>query len=41
MLALIFDLDGTVVDPVYAHVIAWQAVLDEAGHAGSPASSCG
>jgi HAD superfamily hydrolase (TIGR01509 family) len=29
--ALIFDLDGTLVDTVYAHVIAWQRALDEAG----------
>src|SRR5262245_6145626 len=31
MHALIFDLDGTLVDTVYAHVIAWQSVLAEAG----------
>ena len=31
MLALIFDLDGTLVDTVYAHVFAWQRALDEAG----------
>jgi len=24
MRALIFDLDGTIVDTVYAHVLAWQ-----------------
>ncbi|HTM25308.1 MAG TPA: HAD family hydrolase [Vicinamibacterales bacterium] len=30
MRALIFDLDGTLVDTVYAHVLAWQRVLDEA-----------
>jgi len=29
--ALIFDLDGTLVDTVYAHVYAWQRALDEAG----------
>jgi HAD superfamily hydrolase (TIGR01509 family) len=29
--ALIFDLDGTLVDTVYGHVIAWQRALDEAG----------
>jgi HAD superfamily hydrolase (TIGR01549 family) len=29
--ALIFDLDGTLVDTVYAHVLAWQRALDEAG----------
>ena len=31
MHALLFDLDGTLVDTVYAHVIAWQAALGEAG----------
>ena len=31
MHALIFDLDGTLVDTVYAHVIAWQSALLEAG----------
>src|SRR5919201_3347658 len=30
MRALIFDLDGTLVDTVYAHVVAWQEALDEA-----------
>jgi HAD superfamily hydrolase (TIGR01509 family) len=30
-LALIFDLDGTLVDTVYAHVFAWQRALAEAG----------
>jgi len=29
--ALIFDLDGTLVDTVYAHVFAWQQALDEFG----------
>ncbi len=29
--AMIFDLDGTLVDTVYAHVFAWQQALDEAG----------
>jgi len=29
--ALIFDLDGTLVDTVYAHVFAWQRALVEAG----------
>jgi HAD superfamily hydrolase (TIGR01509 family) len=32
MHALIFDLDGTLVDTVYAHVFAWQLALLEAGH---------
>jgi HAD superfamily hydrolase (TIGR01549 family) len=31
MRALIFDLDGTLVDTVYAHVFAWQQALSEAG----------
>jgi HAD superfamily hydrolase (TIGR01549 family) len=31
MQALIFDLDGTLVDTVYAHVFAWQRALDDAG----------
>src|SRR5919202_94106 len=31
--ALIFDLDGTLVDTVYAHVFAWQRVLSEHGMA--------
>src|ERR1700735_2855653 len=29
--ALIFDLDGTLVDTVYAHVFAWQRALTEEG----------
>ena len=29
--ALIFDLDGTLVDTVYAHVFAWQRAFDEVG----------
>lgn len=32
MRALIFDLDGTLIDTVYAHVFAWQRALAEAGH---------
>ena len=31
MPALIFDLDGTLVDTVYAHVFAWQRALAEVG----------
>lgn len=31
MKALIFDLDGTLVDSVYAHVLAWQISFAEAG----------
>src|SRR5688500_16721836 len=31
MRALIFDLDGTLVDSVYAHVFAWQRALTELG----------
>src|SRR5262247_3100835 len=30
MPAIIFDLDGTLVDTVYAHVFAWQRAFDEA-----------
>ncbi|HEY8703235.1 MAG TPA: HAD family hydrolase [Gaiellaceae bacterium] len=30
-LALIFDLDGTLIDTVYPHVFAWQRALAEAG----------
>jgi HAD superfamily hydrolase (TIGR01509 family) len=33
MKALIFDLDGTLVDTVYAHIFAWQRALAEAGMA--------
>src|SRR5256885_15440126 len=29
--ALLFDLDGTLVDSVYQHVLAWQEALDGAG----------
>ena len=31
MRAVIFDLDGTLVDTVYAHTLAWWRVLNEAG----------
>src|SRR2546421_7168532 len=31
MASLIFDLDGTLVDTVYAHIFAWQRALAEAG----------
>lgn len=31
MKALIFDLDGTLVDSVYGHVLAWQVAFAEAG----------
>ena len=31
MHALLFDLDGTLVDTVYAHVLAWQQALGEVG----------
>src|SRR5436190_24313436 len=31
MRAVIFDLDGTLVDTVYGHTLAWQQVLAEAG----------
>lgn len=33
MQALIFDLDGTLIDTVYAHVFAWQRALTEVGMA--------
>ncbi len=33
MQALIFDLDGTLVDTVYAHIFAWQRALAESGMA--------
>ena len=33
MRALIFDLDGTLVDTVYAHVFAWQRAFAEVGMA--------
>jgi HAD superfamily hydrolase (TIGR01549 family) len=33
MQTLIFDLDGTLIDTVYAHVFAWQRALAEAGMA--------
>jgi HAD superfamily hydrolase (TIGR01549 family) len=29
--AFVFDLDGTLVDSVYHHVLAWQEALDEVG----------
>ena len=31
MKAMIFDLDGTLVDSVYAYVLAWQMPFAEAG----------
>ena len=33
MKALIFDLDGTLVDTVYAHIFAWQQAFAESGMA--------
>lgn len=33
MRAMIFDLDGTLVDTVYAHVFAWQRAFTDAGMA--------
>src|SRR5688572_22249957 len=30
-LAFLFDLDGTLVDSVYQHVLAWQDALDQIG----------
>jgi beta-phosphoglucomutase-like phosphatase (HAD superfamily) len=29
--AFLFDLDGTLVDSVYQHVLAWRAALEELG----------
>ena len=29
--AMVFDLDGTLVDSVYQHVLAWREALEEAG----------
>ena len=29
--ALLFDLDGTLIDSVYQHVFAWHEVLEELG----------
>src|SRR6516164_3189492 len=29
--AILFDLDGTLVDSVYQHVLAWRDALEEAG----------
>lgn len=29
--AFLFDLDGTLIDSVYQHVLAWQEALDEFG----------
>lgn len=29
--AMLFDLDGTLVDSVYQHVLAWREALEEAG----------
>jgi len=31
MKAIIFDLDGTLIDTVYAHVFAWQRAFMESG----------
>lgn len=31
-MAVLLDLDGTLVDSVYVHVVAWQRALDEAGY---------
>jgi beta-phosphoglucomutase-like phosphatase (HAD superfamily) len=31
MKALIFDLDGTLIDSVYPHTLAWQRALEEVG----------
>ena len=34
--ALLFGLDGTLVDSVYEHVLAWREALEEAGIDSSP-----
>jgi beta-phosphoglucomutase-like phosphatase (HAD superfamily) len=39
--ALLFDLDGTLVDSVYQHVLAWREALEEAGISPSGASTAG
>ena len=31
MPALLFDLDGTLVDSVYQHVLAWREALEKTG----------
>jgi hypothetical protein len=30
-LAFLFDLDGTLVDSVYQHVLAWREALEQSG----------
>ncbi len=30
-LGFVFDLDGTLIDSVYQHVLAWQEALEQAG----------
>src|ERR1700730_11625262 len=37
MKALIFDLDGTLIDTVYAHVVAWQKSFTALEHVAVPA----
>ena len=32
--AFLFDLDGTLIDSVYQHVLAWHEALEEVGTAG-------
>ena len=39
--ALIFDLDGTLVDSVYQHVLAWHEALAEAGSSSPCGASIG
>ena len=41
MPALIFDLDGTLVDTVYAHVFAWQRALARCGLRSTAGGSTG
>ena len=35
--AFIFDLDGTLIDSVYQHVIAWREALEQASQASAAA----
>ncbi|MET8291901.1 hypothetical protein ABZV80_43235 [Streptomyces sp. NPDC005132] len=39
--AFVFDLDGTLVDSGYQHVIAWQQALSELGSAWRSGGSTG
>ena len=39
--AFLFDLDGTLVDSVYQHVLAWKEALDREGVCHVPAALAG